>query len=202
VRGALTLAMALAVTAVAAEAAAAAAPATSVHRVLRASGMVKVSFAADGSTCARFGTCGERGTVAYGFKGTPRGRLVLEQGRSGHITGAADFRSHGATVATVIGCSDTVRHRREHFSMRSPSRLGKLIFGLHGAETDYLATDCAGPTEADLKRDGALPHGRFKRSDFRAGSTTFGLKGSSSFRESGYTGTATWKLSYRVKRTR
>ena len=201
-RGALTLAMALTAAAVTPLAAAAATPSTSVHRVLEASGTIKVSFAGDRSTCVRFGTCGERGTVAYGFKGTPRGRLVLEQGRSGHITGAADFRSHGRTVATVIGCSDSVRHGREHFSMRSPSRLGKLIFGLHGAKTDYLATDCAGPTEADLKRDGALPHGRFKRTDFRAGSTTFGLKGSSSFRESGYTGSATWKLSYRVKRTR
>jgi hypothetical protein len=202
VRAATTLAVTLAATA----AAPAVADATTTsYKLIEASGTHRVTFTADKATCARFLTCGYRGTITYKFGGTPSGRLVLEQGSNGHVTGAADFTSRGTTVADVTAgaaCDDTVRHAREHFSMRSPSRLGKLIFGLHGAKTDYLATDCAGPTEADLKRDAALPTGRFKREDFKAQSTTFGLKGSAAFREKGYRGTTTWNLSYEVKRRR
>jgi hypothetical protein len=200
VRGTITLAIALAAVAMAPAAASAT---TTSYRVTKATGSEIVAFTADPGTCARFVTCGYHGTVTYTFGGTPSGRLVLDQGASGHVTGAADFSARGTTVADVTtgdACTDTVRHRREHFSMRSPSRLGKLIFGLHGAKTDYLATACAGPTEADLKRDGALPTGKFKRKDFAAQATRFTLNGSASFREKGYRGTDTWKLSYRVAR--
>jgi hypothetical protein len=203
VRGALTLAVAIAATAAIPAAAAAGTPKTSVFRVLQASGTQKVTFRADSSTCARFATCGSRGTVTYKFGGTARGRLEMTRDSRGHVTGAAEFTSHGTTTADVTAgavCSDTVSHRREVFSIRSPSRLGKLIFGLHGADDDYLETDCAGPTEADLKRDKALPTGRFKREDFLARNTTFGLRGSHTFRERGYTGSTTWKLSYELRR--
>jgi hypothetical protein len=202
VRGTITLGIALAAAAVAP--AAASATTTTTYRVTKATGSEVVAFSADPGTCARFVTCGYHGTVTYRFGGTPSGRLVLNRGARGHVTGAADFSARGTTVADVTAgdaCTDTVRHRREHFSMRSPSRLGKLIFGLHGAKTDYLATDCAGPTEADLKRDGALPTGKFRRKDFAAQATTFTLKGSASFREKGYRGGVAWKLKYRVARS-
>jgi hypothetical protein len=200
VKAATTFALALAATAVAPGLASAK---TTTYTIVKAAGTQRVSFTADATTCARFLTCGYRGTVTYRFGGTPRGRLVLEEGSRGHVTGAADFSSRGTTVANVTAgaiCDDTVRHTRDHFSMRSPSRLGKLIFGLHGGKTDYLTTDCNGPTEADLKRDGALPTGRFKRSDFLAQTTSFALKGSSAFREKGYRGTNSWNLSYKLKR--
>jgi hypothetical protein len=204
VRGALTVAMAIAATGALPAAADAATPQTSVYRVLQAAGTQKVTFRADSSTCTRFATCGDRGTVTYKFGGTSRGRLEMKHDRRGHVTGVAEFTSHGTTTSDVTAgavCSDVVRHSREHFSIRSPSRLGKLIFGLHGAETDYLTTDCAGPTDADLKRDKALPAGRFKRKDFEARSTTFGLRGSHTFRERGYTGSTTWKLRYEIRRS-
>jgi hypothetical protein len=52
-----------------------------------------------------------------------------------------------------------------------------------------------------LKHDHALPSGKFKREDFDAPSTTFGLTGEANFREAGYLGSVTWKLSFRVRRT-
>jgi hypothetical protein len=195
--------MAIAATGALPAAADAATPKTAVYRVLQASGTQKVTFRADSSTCARFGTCGNRGTLTYRFGGTARGSLEMKSDRRGHITGAADFTSRGTTTSDVTAgavCSDTVSHRREYFSIRSPSRLGKLIFGLHGDATDYLATDCAGPTDADLKRDKALPSGRFKREDFDAKIATFGLRGSQTFRERGYAGNSTWKLKYEIRR--
>jgi hypothetical protein len=200
VRGATTLAIALAA---ACALPAAAAAKTTTYRVTKATGNEVVTFSADPATCARFVTCGYGGTITYTFGGTPRGTLVLVEDARGHVKGAADFRSRGTTVADItagVACKDTVRHTREHFSMGSPTRFGKLIFGLHAGRTDYLATDCVGPTERDLKRDAALPTGKFQRSDFTAQATRFNLKGSASFRERGYRGSATWKLSYRVAR--
>jgi hypothetical protein len=198
--------MAVAATGAIPMAADAATPQTSVFRVVKARGTQTVTFRADTTTCARFGTCGDRGTVTYKFGGKARGRLEMKSDRHGHVTGAADFTSNGTTKSDVTAgsvCSDVVTHRREYFSIRSPSRLGKLIFGLHGAETDYLTTDCAGPTDGDLKRDKALPAGRFKRDEFGGGgSTTFGLSGSHTFREHGYIGNTSWKLSYQVRRSR
>jgi hypothetical protein len=203
VKRASALAIALAATAAALPATAAAG--TTSYKVVKAKGIEKVEFTADGDTCARYLTCGYGGTVTYKLGGTPKGRLVTKQKANGHITGAAAFRSRGTTVAKVTSgavCTDTVRHRREDFSIGSKSRLGKLLFGLHGAKTDYLATDCAGPTEKMLEHDRALPSGKFKRQDFDAPSTTFGLTGQAHFREKGYLGSVTWKLSYRLKRTR
>jgi hypothetical protein len=204
VRGALTVAMAITASGALPAAAGAVTPQTSVFRVLQATGTQKVTFSADSSSCARFVTCGDRGTVTYKFGGTSRGRLEMKRDRRGHVTGAAEFTSQGTTKSEVTAgaiCSDTVSHRREYFSIRSPSRLGKLIFGLHGAATDYLTTDCAGPTDADLKRDKALPTGRFKRADFDARSTTFSLRGSHTFRERGYSGSTSWKLRYEIRRS-
>jgi hypothetical protein len=200
VKGGTTLAIALAATA--ALPAAADAQKTS-YRVTDASGSYRVTFRADTANCARYLTCGYAGTLTYKLSGAPHGSLVLKEDRRGHVTGSADFRASGTTTANITAgtvCNDKVRHTREHFSLDSKSRLGRLIFGLHGGKTDYLTTDCAGPTEANLKRDGALPNGKFKRSDFDAPSTTFGLKGSAPFREKGYRGDTTWKLKYRVAR--
>jgi hypothetical protein len=191
-------------------AAAAALPATALastqtrYTVAKAAGTEKVEFTADGDTCAQFLTCGYGGTVTYKFGGAPSGRLLVKQGGNGHVTGAAAFKSRGTTVSDVTSgpvCNDTVQHKREEFSLRSKSRLGRLVFGLHGGTTDYLVTDCAGPTEAALAHDNALPSGTFKRQDFDAPSTTFGLTGSSNFREAGYVGSVTWKLKYKLRRT-
>lgn len=197
-------ALAIALTAAAAlPATAGAAAQTTTYKVVKATGSQRVEFTANGDSCARFGTCGFGGTVTYKFSGTPRGRLVLKQGSKGHVTGAASFVSRGTTVSDITSggaCHDTVRHKREEFTLSSKSRLGRLMFGLHGGETDYLVTDCAGPTEKMLAHDRALPSGSFRRSDFDAPSTTFGLKGSSNFSEAGYVGSVTWKLDYRVKR--
>jgi hypothetical protein len=182
---------------------AAADAATAKYRVIGASGTQKVTFRADSSTCLRFETCGFRGSVTYKFGGTPHGKLVVTSDKRGRLSGAANFNASGTATAKVsgaVGCTDRVRHRREYFSMRTRSRLGKLIFGFHGAKTDYLKTDCAGPTEGDLERDGALPTGRFKQDDFSGQVTTFGLRGSHSFRERGYSGSTSWKLKYRIRR--
>ena len=176
---------------------------TTTYKLVKATGSERVVFTANGDTCARFGTCGFGGTVTYKFSGTPSGRLVTKQSGNGHITGAAAFKSHGTTVSNITSggaCKDTVRHKTEEFSLSSKSRLGKLLFGLHGGKTDYLVTDCAGPTEKMIARDKALPSGRFKRADFDAPTTTFGLKGSSNFQEAGYVGSVTWKLAYSLKR--
>jgi hypothetical protein len=196
------LAIALAAAAVLPATAGAASQTTS-YKLIKASGSQRVEYTANGDSCARFGTCGFGGTVTYKFSGKPSGRLVMKQGGNGHITGAASFTSKGTTVSDVTSggaCHDTVRHKHEEFSLGSKSRLGKLLFGLHGGKTDYLLTDCAGPTEKMLARDKALPSGTFKRSHFAAPSTTFGLKGSSNFSEAGYVGSVTWKLQYTVKR--
>jgi hypothetical protein len=180
-----------------------AATATS-YKVVKATGTEKVTFTASSDTCVGFLTCGYSGTVTYKFGGKPSGGLVMEQGANGHISGAAAFRSRGTTVSKVstgIVCDDVVRHRREQFEIGSKTRLGKLLFGLHGGKTDYLATDCAGPTEKMLAHDHALPKGTFKRKDFVGPTTTFQLTGSSNFREGGYVGEVSWKLSYRVRRS-
>jgi hypothetical protein len=177
--------------------------ATSSYRVVKASGTMKITFTADPNTCTRNLTCGYSGTVTYKFGGTPHGKLKMKQGRNGHIHGAADFTSHGRTVSNVetgAACTDTIGHRREHFTLESHSRLGRLVFQLHGGKTDHLVTDCAGPTEDDLEHDHALPEGTFKRKDFEAQHTLFGLKGTSAFRERGYRGTSSWKLKYRLRR--
>ena len=202
-RGAKTLAIALAACAAVPAVAGAAVRERSVYSVTKASGNEKVTFTADTNTCARFSTCGNAGKVAYKFGGTPRGKLALEVDGRGRIAGMGSFRTTATTVANVTAptaCTDSVRHRRESFTLTGSSKLGKLLFGIHGDKTDYLATKCAGPTEAAIAVDRALPAGTFKRSDFNHPSTTFGLTGSSFFREQGYRGTVTWKLSYRVVR--
>jgi hypothetical protein len=113
------------------------------------------------------------------------------------------FSTRGTTVANVTAgtlCTDKVRHRRESFKLRSPSKRGKLVFGIHGDKTDYLATQCAGPTEDTIAVDHALPQTRYARTEFDNASTTFGVSGSSFFREQGYRGQVTWKLDYKVTR--
>jgi len=202
VKPASALAIALAAAAVL-PATAAAASQTTTYKVVKATGSQRVEYTANGDSCSRFGTCGFGGTITYKFTGTPKGHLVMKQASNGHITGAANFTSKGTTVSDVTSggaCHDIVRHKRDEFSLSSKSRLGKLLFGLHGGDTDYLLTDCGGPTEKMLARDKALPSGTFKRAHFDAVSTTFGLKGSSNFSEAGYVGSVTWKLSYSVKR--
>jgi hypothetical protein len=201
VRGAKALAIALAATAAVPACSSAATRQKSVYSVLNASGSEKVTFASDTSTCARFKTCGFGGTVSYKFGGKPRGKLVVRRNRRGHIAGAASFATAGTTTSAVTAggnCQDTVRHRVEAFTLTSRSRLGRLLFGLHGEQTDYLVTACVGPTEAALKHDRALPEGFFKRSDFDGAITKFQLSGSASFREQGWRGSTTWRLAYRV----
>jgi hypothetical protein len=203
VRGAKTILIAVAASA--ALPAAAAAGTGPMYHVVHASGTQKVSFSADPNTCGLQLTCGNQGTITYKFGGTPSGRLVLPRDRRGRVNGVADFKSRGTTVAHVtqgVQCSDSVTHGREHFSITSRSRLGSLLFQFHGGKTDHIVTDCAGPTEADLAHDRALPQASFRQKDFRGFSVKFGLKGSSAFRESGYRGTVTWNLKYRLERYR
>src|SRR5690349_2433145 len=109
------------------------------YHVVHASGTQQVSFTADPKTCAQEFTCGDQGTLTYKFGGTPSGRLEVTRDRRGRVNGVADFKSRGTTVAQVVQgtqCSDTVSHRREHFSLTSRSRLGSLLFQFHGGETD------------------------------------------------------------------
>lgn len=202
-KSALILTIGLAAAAALPATAAAATPGKTVYDVVKASGTERVTFSADTATCAQFVTCGFGGSVNYTFGGTPSGRLVLNQSRSGRISGSAAFGSHGTTVSDVTSgavCQDTVRHKREEFSIDSRTPRGRLLFGLHGGKTDYLATDCAGPSEAALAHDHALPSGKFKHNAFNALHTAIGLQGTASFREAGYVGKVTWKLKYRVKR--
>jgi hypothetical protein len=175
------------------------------YHVVHASGTQKVSFAGDPSTCTQQLTCGNRGTVTYKFGGTPSGRLEVTRDRRGRVNGLADYSSRGTTVAQITQgtqCSDTIKHRREHFSLTSRSRLGSLLFQFHGGKTDHIVTDCPGPTETDLARDRALPEASFRQKDFDGFNVKFTLKGSSSFRESGYRGSVTWNLKYRLERYR
>ncbi len=175
------------------------------YHVVRASGTEKVSFTADPNTCGLMLTCGYAGTVTYRFGGTPRGRLAVTRDRHHHVSGVANFNSRGKTTTRITRgavCNDSISHGREHFSLRSRSRLGSLLFELHHGKTDHLVTDCPGPTEADLAHDRALPEGSFRQKDFKGFNVNFGTKGSSAFRESGYRGTATWNLKYRLERYR
>jgi hypothetical protein len=185
--------------------AAAAARTGTLYHVVHASGTQKVSFTADPNTCGLQLTCGNEGTITYKFGGTPSGRLEAARDRRGRVNGVADFKSLGTTVARITQgapCTDTVSHRREHFSLTSRSQLGSLLFEFHGGRTDYMVTDCAGPTEADLAHDRALPEGSFRQKDFKGFSVKFALRGNSSFRESGYRGTVTWNLKYGLERYR
>jgi hypothetical protein len=202
-RGARTLAIALAACAAVPAIAGGAVRERSVYSAVKASGSEKVTFTADPGTCTRFSTCGQQGNVAYKFGGGPHGKLALEVDSRGRIAGTGSFSTTGTTVSHVTAptaCTATVRHRRESFTLTGRLKLGKLLFGLHGDKTDYFATKCAGPTEADAAVDHALPAGTFKRTDFDHASSTFGLTGSAFFREKGYRGTVAWKLSYRVVR--
>jgi hypothetical protein len=204
VRGRTTLAVAL----VAAGAVPATAAAeTTRYSVTEASGTVRVTFEADPLSCAQFGRCGDSGTVTYRFGGEPgKGGLALRENRRGRISGKARFRSSGrarAKVESIDGstCRDTVRHRREKFSLRSTSRLSRLLFKFHPRRgTDYLRTDCAAPSERHLARAKALPQGTFRAGDFEDFSTSFVLSGESPFSDRGYRGTARWNLSYEVER--
>ena len=178
-----------------------------VYSVVRASGVERLTFTADPNTCDEFGTCGARGSVVYRFGGQPRGRLVLTTSRRGRVEGAASFRSAGTTRANVTApdgteCTDVVRHRTESFSLDSGRVLRRLLFTLHPRPTrrDYLRTDCAGPSEANLARTGSLPEATFKRRDFGFQRTSFRAAGEAFFRNRGYRGTVRWSLGYRVVR--
>ena len=178
-----------------------------VYSVVKASGTERLTFTADPRTCAEFATCGERGTVVYRFGGKPRGRLVLTTSRRGRVEGGASFRSAGRTEARVTAadgttCTDSVRHRSETFSLDSGRGLRRLLFILHPRPTrhDYLRTECAGPSEANLARAGTLPEATFKRRDFSFPRTSFRATGDAFFRDRGYRGTVRWTLGYRVVR--
>ena len=188
--------------------AAAAVPATAsaakrtAYSIEKASGVEKLTFEADPSTCAGFGVCGESGTVTYRFGGDPGpGRLVLNRdGR--RQRGSASFRSSGTTSSSVSGpngsCRDNVKRTNEWFSLRGS--LERLRFRLHPrrAKRDHLRTLCATPSEANLARDGALPEGTFEADDFRNERTHFELNGTSVFNDRGYRGELRWKLAYSV----
>ena len=202
-RGAGILAIALAAAVALPATAGAAARQRSTYSVTKAAGTEKVSFSGDPSTCARFATCGYQGTVGYRFSGASRGKLVLVRDSRGRITGMGTFATRGTTTANITAgapCADSVRHRSEIFSLGSTR--GPLLFRLHGGRTDYLATDCAGPTETLLEAQRALPEGSLKRSHFEDARTSFITSGSSVFRAQGYRGTNTWRLRYAVTRHR
>jgi hypothetical protein len=202
VNGARTLALGL--LAAAALPATAAAAGRTAYSIEKASGVQRLSFEADPDTCTQFGVCGEAGTVTQRFGGDPgRGKLVLIR-RGRRQTGSARFRSSATTTSSVSGpngsCRDTVKRDIEWFSLRGS--LERLRFRLHPRRRtrDQLRTLCATPTEANLRRDGALPAGTFDADDFRNQRTRFELKGTSVFNDRGYRGELTWNLSYAVKR--
>jgi hypothetical protein len=204
VRGAKTLVIALAVFAAVPAVAAAK---TTRYSIVKANGFERVTFTADSATCASFGTCGDSGRVNYRFGGKPgRGSLVLRTNRRGRGTGTASFRTAGTTTATVNSesgtCTDTVRRRREAFSLVSESNLSRLLFTLHprSAKRDYLETDCLTPSEAHLARTDNLPQGSFRADDFDNARTSFRLSGENFFRNRGYRGSVKFTLGYRVAR--
>ena len=206
--GRITAAFGIAATALAvAGTGTAAAKSGSIFDITKASGSERVTYRGDAAAnCASFGTCGYEGTVTFRIGGTPRGALFLAKSRSGRYSGGASYRTDGVTTASVTGpatdpsCTDEVGHSTDVFSLKSlPKSARTLILDYHSASSDYLDTDCVGPTEKDLADAGALPEGVFPASGFRRNRVRWQMSGSQPFKQGGFSGASEWSLSFRAK---
>lgn len=202
------LAAAITVAAVAITPAAASARTGSVYDVTIAKGFEKVTFEGDSSAaCSQYDTCGYRGTTTYRIGGKPNGKLRLARGKNGRWSGFARYKTGGVTRSTVNppgsgpNCTDTVRHKRDVFSMETiGSRNQTLALSYHPVGPDYLDTLCGGPNEGAVGDAGILPRGTFKKKDFFKGpSPRFTLTGATPFRSGGFSSTIEWNLTFKLK---
>ncbi len=186
--------------------AAATAKTGSIFKITHAKGVERVTFTGDSAaSCARFGTCGYRGTVTYAVRGKPRGTLVLARSRSGRISGGATYRTRAVTSASVTPpagaatCTDTVRHKTDLFSAQSlPNSAKALLISYESGGEDILATSCPGPTEADAAAAGALPEGTFKARGFTGKRLRWGFSGAVAFRRRGFSANSEWDFVFRA----
>jgi hypothetical protein len=190
-----------------ASSAAAEAKTGSIYDVTFAKGFEKLTFTGDAdSNCAQFNVCGVEGTVTYTLSGKPKGKIYLTRSRSGKVRASGSYRTAGTTSSTVEtpgeACSGGRTHARDVFSMFSSGpRNNSLRLAYHdAATTDYLATECKGLTEADVRAAGALPEGIFQANGFFKGEKpSFGLSGGTPFKAKGFNATVEWNLRYKAK---
>jgi hypothetical protein len=180
-----------------------------VYDLTTAKGFERLTFSGDPSAnCMDFGTCGYSGVVTYTIAGKPKGTIALTRSHSGKVSGRARYTTNGTTVADVTpagsrpNCNDSVQHSRDVWSIASTGANSRnLVVTYHdGATTDYLATNCAGPTEADVRSSGALPSGRFAAKDFfRGPKPSFSIAGGTPFAAAGFNASIEWQLSFKAK---
>jgi hypothetical protein len=202
------LAAAMTVAAVAIVPAAASARTGSVYDVTFAKGFERVTFDGDSNAaCGQYGTCGYSGRTTYRIGGKPHGTLKLARGKNGHWSGFARYKTSGVTRSRVSppdgggDCTDTVRHKKDIFSMESiGSHNQTLALSYHPVGPDYLDTICGGPNEGAVGDAGILPRGTFKARDFFKGPRPrFTLTGATPFRAGGFSSAIEWNLTFRLK---
>jgi hypothetical protein len=134
--------------------------------------------------------------------------MVLTRTKKGKVSGRASYKTTGTTKSTVTppapgtDCTDTITHARDLFSLTSSgSNFTSVLLTYHGgATTDYLKTQCAGPTEKDVVDAGLLPEGLFNAKDFFRGKRPkFNLGGGTPFKAKGYNASIEWDLSFKAK---
>lgn len=180
-----------------------------VYDVTSAKGFERLTYSGDaGADCSSFGTCDYSGVVTYTIKGKPKGMISLTRARSGKVSGSARYKTSGTTVSNVTpvgsrpNCSDSVDHNRDGWSIASSgSSFRNLIVTYHNfLPTDYLATNCFGPTEKDVKQAGVLPTGRFAAKDFFRGERpSFSISGGTPFQANGWNASIEWDLKFKAR---
>ena len=179
------------------------------YDVTSAKGFERLTYSGDPSAdCSSFGTCDYSGVVTYTIKGKPKGTIALTRSRSGKVSGSARYKTNGttATDVTPVGnrpnCSDSVDHNRDGWSIASSgASYRNLLVTYHNfLSTDYLATNCTGPTEKDVKEAGVLPTGRFAAKDFFRGERpSFSISGGTPFQINGWNASIEWDLKFKAR---
>jgi hypothetical protein len=180
-----------------------------IYDVTSAKGFERLTFSGDpAADCASFGTCDYAGVTTYTISGKPKGTIALTRKRSGEVKGSARYTTNGTTVSDVTpvgsrpNCSDSVDHTRDGWSIASSgASFRNLLVTYHeGLKTDYLATNCAGPTEKDVKAAGVLPTGRFSAKDFfRGEKPSFSISGGTPFQTGGWNASIEWDLKFKAR---
>ena len=180
-----------------------------IYDLTSAKGFERLTFSGDpAADCASFGTCDYAGVVTYTISGKPKGTIALTRSRSGKVSGTARYTTNGTTVSDVTpvgsrpNCNDSVDHNRDGWSIATSGASARnLLVTYHdGLTTDYLATNCAGPTEKDVKAAGVLPTGRFSAKDFfRGEKPSFAISGGTPFQAGGWNASIEWDLKFKAR---
>jgi hypothetical protein len=180
----------------------------SIYDVTVARGFERVTFSGDSdAACSQYDTCDYSGTTTYRIGGKPHGTLKLARGKNGWAKGFARYTTGGVTHSRVsppdggADCTDTVRHKRDVFSMESiGSHNQTLALSYHPVGPDYLNTICGGPNEGAVGDANILPRGTFKARDFFKGAKPrFTLTGATPFRAGGFSSVIEWNLTFKLK---